>query len=205
MAMGSTKCNFLVKPEEKAWNFDPILLQSSRRTATIQLSKFHLHFLQHEKKTYPTCFIPWDSLGLFVLPCFLRLSYFSEALMKIWFMSYNFRLNSENFTKKYRNLLHNVSPIGFLKRFLKALFFFQEVLNATKRSNVRWMPWWCDNPHFPWKPRWGVDPYGRWIWWCDGCLGGGNSNIFLCSPKKKLGKMNPFWRTYFSKGVGTTN
>ena len=72
MAMGSTKCNALVKPEEKAWNFDPILLQSSRRTAIIQLSKFYLHFLQRKKTTYPTCFIPWDSLGLFVLPCFFE-------------------------------------------------------------------------------------------------------------------------------------
>eukprot|EP00434_Breviolum_minutum_P023473 symbB.v1.2.020706.t1/scaffold1760.1/size102730/4 len=31
--------------------------------------------------------------------------------------------------------------------------FKEEVLNATKRSKVRWMPWWRDNPHFPWKPR----------------------------------------------------
>ncbi len=31
-------------------------------------------------------------------------------------------------------------------------------------------------------------------------LGGGNSNIFLFSPRK-LGKMNPIWRAYFSKGL----
>ena len=31
-------------------------------------------------------------------------------------------------------------------------------------------------------------------------LGGGNSKYFLFSPRK-LGKMNPFWRSYFSKGL----
>ena len=31
-------------------------------------------------------------------------------------------------------------------------------------------------------------------------LGGGNSNIILFSPRK-LGKMNPIWRAYFSKGL----
>ena len=31
-------------------------------------------------------------------------------------------------------------------------------------------------------------------------LGGGNSYIFLCSPRT-LGKMNPVWRSYFSDGV----
>ena len=150
MAMGSTKSNALVKPEEKAWNFDPILLQSSRRTAIIQHSKFYLHVLQHRKTIYPTCFIPWDSLGLFVLPCFLD---YHISWRRLWkYDSYNFRLNSENFTGI---LLHNFSPIGFSKRFLKPPFCFQEVLNATKRSKVRWMPWWRDNPHFPWKPRWG--------------------------------------------------
>ena len=30
--------------------------------------------------------------------------------------------------------------------------------------------------------------------------GGGNSNIFLFSPRK-LGKMNPVWRSYFSHGL----
>ena len=34
----------------------------------------------------------------------------------------------------------------------------------------------------------------------DHSLGGGNSNIFLCSPRN-LGKMNPFWRAYFSNGL----
>ena len=31
----------------------------------------------------------------------------------------------------------------------------------------------------------------------------GNSNIFFCSPRT-LGKMNPFWRAYLFKGVGST-
>ena len=31
-------------------------------------------------------------------------------------------------------------------------------------------------------------------------VGGGNSKIFLFSPRK-LGKMNPFWQAYFSKGL----
>ena len=37
-------------------------------------------------------------------------------------------------------------------------------------------------------------------WW----LGGGNSNIFWCSPRK-LGKMNPFWRIFFRWVGSTTN
>ena len=37
---------------------------------------------------------------------------------------------------------------------------------------------------------------GRWL----EILGGGNSNIFSFLPRK-LGKMNPFWRAYFSKGL----
>ena len=36
--------------------------------------------------------------------------------------------------------------------------------------------------------------------WCHIWLGGGNSNMFLFSPRK-LGKMIPFWRAYFSDGL----
>ena len=134
MAMGSTKCNALVKPEEKAWNFDPILLQSSRRTAIIQLSKFYLHFPSTQKDDLPDMFYSLGFIGFICATMFFRVSYFLEGLMKIWFMSYHFRCNSENFTKKTGILLHIFSPMGFLRRFLKRFFLFRK--SWTPRKEV---------------------------------------------------------------------
>ena len=38
------------------------------------------------------------------------------------------------------------------------------------------------------------------FWFVFLTIGGETSNIFLCSPRK-LWKMHPFWRAYFSKGL----
>ena len=47
--------------------------------------------------------------------------------------------------------------------------------------------------HYFYHPFWGTTTFGNTH------LGGGNSNMFLFSPRK-LGKMNPFWRIFFRMG-----
>ena len=56
-------------------------------------------------------------------------------------------------------------------------------------------------------PNLGGGDYNKWRLHISGWLksenadlGGGNSNIFVFS-SRKLGKMNPFWRVYFSDGL----
>ena len=54
-----------------------------------------------------------------------------------------------------------------------------------------------DEPSHP-NPYWREKRFGS--------IGGGNSNIIFIFAYRKLGKMNPFWRAYFSMGlIETTN
>ena len=101
--------------------------------------------------------------------------------------------------KKTGILLHNVFTHWILQTFLEAAFFCSGSLkrHEKKSSQMDALVVWQSTFSMEAQVRW--DPYGRWIWWCDGCLGGGNSKIFLCSPRK-LGKMNPFWLIFF-KGL----